>query len=56
MESMKPLTDKQKDILIFIEEFINDFGYPPTIRDIQNNCDISSTSVVIYNLDRLQEK
>lgn len=56
MESMKPLTDKQKDILIFIEEFINDFGYPPTIRDIQNNCDISSTSVVKYNLDRLQEK
>tara|TARA_B110000014_G_scaffold221519_1_gene178204 strand:- start:1517 stop:2152 length:636 start_codon:yes stop_codon:yes gene_type:complete len=53
---MKPLTDKQKDILIFIEEFINDFGYPPTIRDIQNNCDISSTSVVKYNLDRLQEK
>ena len=56
MESMKPLTDKQKDILIIIEEFINDFGYPPTIRDIQNNCDISSTSVVKYNLDRLQEK
>ena len=56
MESMKPLTDKQKDILIFIEEFIIDFGYPPTIRDIQNNCDISSTSVVKYNLDRLQEK
>ena len=53
---MKPLTDKQKDILIFIEEFINDFGYPPTIRDIQNYCYISSTSVVKYNLDRLQEK
>ena len=56
MEPMKPLTDKQKDILIFIEEFINDYGYPPTIRDIQNNCEISSTSVVKYNLDRLQEK
>ena len=56
MEPMKPLTDKQIDILIFIEEFINDYGYPQTIRDIQNNCEISSTSVVKYNLDRLQEK
>ena len=52
----KRLTEKQKDILNFIETYIEEFGYPPSIRDIQNNCDISSTSVVKYNLDRLQEK
>ena len=56
MASMKPLSDKQKDILRFIEGYIDEYGYPPSIRDIQNNCDISSTSVVKYNLDRLQEK
>ena len=56
MRNSKPLTEKQKDILNFIETYIEDFGYPPSIRDIQNNCDISSTSVVKYNLDRLQEK
>ena len=56
MRNSKPLTDKQKDILNFIESYIEEFGYPPSIRDIQNNCDISSTSVVKYNLDRLQEK
>ncbi|MQG24017.1 MAG: repressor LexA [SAR202 cluster bacterium] len=56
MRNSKPLTDKQKDILNFIETYIEEFGYPPSIRDIQNNCDISSTSVVKYNLDRLQEK
>ena len=56
MASMKPLSDKQKDILRFIEGYIEEYGYPPSIRDIQNNCDISSTSVVKYNLDRLQEK
>tara|TARA_Y100000817_G_scaffold134312_1_gene105218 strand:+ start:4742 stop:5389 length:648 start_codon:yes stop_codon:yes gene_type:complete len=56
MRNAKPLTEKQKDILNFIETYIEDFGYPPSIRDIQNNCDISSTSVVKYNLDRLQEK
>lgn len=56
MRNSKPLTEKQKDILNFIETYIEEFGYPPSIRDIQNNCDISSTSVVKYNLDRLQEK
>ena len=56
MRNAKPLTEKQKDILNFIESYIEEFGYPPSIRDIQNNCDISSTSVVKYNLDRLQEK
>ena len=56
MRNSKPLTEKQKDILNFIENYIEEFGYPPSIRDIQNNCDISSTSVVKYNLDRLQEK
>ena len=56
MRNPKPLTEKQKDILNFIESYIEEFGYPPSIRDIQNNCDISSTSVVKYNLDRLQEK
>ncbi|MED5254677.1 MAG: transcriptional repressor LexA [Chloroflexota bacterium] len=56
MRNPKPLTEKQKDILNFIENYIEEFGYPPSIRDIQNNCDISSTSVVKYNLDRLQEK
>ena len=56
MRNSKPLTEKQKDILNFIESYIEEFGYPPSIRDIQNNCDISSTSVVKYNLDRLQEK
>ena len=42
-------------ILSFIEEFIEEHDFPPTIRDIQYGCDISSTSVVSYNLDRLKE-
>jgi len=56
MTNFKPLTEKQKHILKFIESYIDEYGYPPSIRDIQNNCDISSTSVVKYNLDRLQER
>ena len=42
-------------MLEFIEEFIEEHDYPPTVRDIQAGCDLSSTSVVKYNLDRLSE-
>ena len=37
-------------MLEFIQDFIQDNGIPPTVRDIQKACDISSTSVVDYNL------
>ncbi len=50
------LSGKQQKILQFLEDFISDHDYPPSIRDIQNGCDISSTSVVDYNLKRLEEK
>jgi len=43
-------------MLNFINEFVNDKGYPPTVRDILRGCDISSTSVVDYNLRVLQRE
>jgi repressor LexA len=53
---MKKLSDRQQDIIGFIDRFIDDRGYPPTIRDIQAGCKISSTSVVDYNLDILERE
>ena len=50
----KALSSRQKQMLEFIAEFITDKGLPPTVRDIQAACDISSTSVVDYNLRLLQ--
>ncbi|MBX7110880.1 MAG: transcriptional repressor LexA [Dehalococcoidia bacterium] len=50
------LSDKQARILQFVEQFVAEHDYPPSIRDIQQGCDISSTSVVDYNLKRLEEK
>ncbi len=50
------LSDKQQLIVDFLETFIAEHDYPPSIRDIQNGCNISSTSVVDYNLKRLEEK
>lgn len=50
------LSDKQQRILQFVETFLDEHDYPPSIRDIQQGCDISSTSVVDYNLKRLEER
>jgi repressor LexA len=53
---MKKLSDKQRRIISFINRFVSDKGYPPSIRDIQSACGISSTSVVDYNLNILESK
>ena len=46
---MKGLSAKQQGILKFMRDFIDEHDYPPSIRDIQVGCDVSSTSVVDYN-------
>ena len=53
---MKILSDRQQRIIKFIDRFITDRGYPPTIRDIQAGCGVSSTSVVDYNLNILKRE
>ncbi len=53
---MKELSPKQEQIVEFLRSFIEDKDYPPSIRDIQDGCGISSTSVVDYNLRKLEEK
>jgi repressor LexA len=51
----KGLSDRQKKILEVLESFQDENGYPPSIREICDLADISSTSVVNYYLDQLQE-
>jgi repressor LexA len=53
---MKDLSPRQQEILEFLRAFIEEHDYPPSIRDIQEGCSISSTSVVDYNLRKLEEK
>ena len=50
------LTDRQRRILDYIQDFSTDNGYPPSIRQIGASVGISSTSVVNYNLNRLVEE
>ena len=56
MRSGDQLSARQREILSCIEDFVHEHGYPPAIREIQDKLDISSTSVVAYNLRALENK
>jgi repressor LexA len=50
------LTDRQTEIISFIEQFRNENGYPPTLREIGKKFGISSTFGVKRHLDALVKK
>jgi len=49
------LGERHKRILQFLEKFQAENGYPPSIREIGENTSITSTSVVNYYLNQLEE-
>ena len=51
----KGLGERHQKILGFIQEYQNKHKHPPSIREIGEYCDISSTSVVNYYLDQLEK-
>lgn len=51
----KGLGERHQKILDFIAEYQREHKHPPSIREIGENCDISSTSVVNYYLDQLEK-
>lgn len=52
---MKKLTARQKQFLGFIEEFIVEHSFPPSIREIQAHFGLASTKGVKDHIDRLVE-
>lgn len=53
---LSQLSSKQQKILDYIERFLDENNMPPTVREIKDELSISSTSVVDYNLQGLEEK
>lgn len=49
------LGPRHKKILAFLETFQEEYGFPPSIREIGEMNGISSTSVVNYYLDQLEK-
>lgn len=56
MARKKELSERQQNILKYMHSYQADHSRPPTIREIGANVNISSTSVVNYNLNKLNEK
>lgn len=52
----KILTERQESILNFIKQFVQETGYPPTLREIGKNFGISSTFGVKRHLEALVKK
>lgn len=53
VKDFKKLSERQQNILNFMFDYMQDKGFPPTIREIGEATDINSTSVVNYNLNKL---
>ena len=51
----KGLGERHQKILEFIQDYQRKYKHPPSIREIGENCGISSTSVVNYYLDQLEK-
>lgn len=51
----KPLSKRQKDILVYLYNCLQE-NRPPTIREICKDVKISSTSVVTYNIRKLEKR
>ncbi len=51
----KALTPRREKIYNFIWDFVQEYGYPPTVREIAREVDLSSTSSVAVHLNRLEK-
>ena len=51
---LRKLSERQRNILKYIRDYLEERGYPPSIREIGDRVGISSTSVVDYNLRALE--
>ena len=53
---MEQLTTRQKEVLKYIKECVNEKGYPPSVREIGNAIGLQSSSTVHGHLSKLEEK
>jgi repressor LexA len=55
-DQVQPLTKRQREILDFLNEFIQQHGYAPSLEEIGHRFSLSSLATVHKHLTNLQEK
>lgn len=53
---MNTLTKRQEDTLNYIKSYIASHGYPPTVREIASELNVSSPATIHAHLSKLSEK
>lgn len=53
---MEPLSRRQRDVLTILEEYLQQHGYPPSIREIANSLGLTGTVSVVQHLNALERK
>lgn len=53
---MKPLTEKQKNVLKIIADKIKEMGYPPTLQELADELGVRSKNAVLKHLQALEKK
>jgi repressor LexA len=53
---MEQLTTRQQQVLEIITQYINEYGYPPSLRDIGKKLAVTGTLGVMKHLEALEKK
>ncbi len=53
---MKKINDKMQCVLDFVEDYLNDNGFPPSVREICSAIGIKSTASCQYYLKKLEQR
>lgn len=49
-------SEKMQEVYAFIKDYNNDYGYPPSVRDICAQCHVKSTATVYEYINKLTEQ
>ncbi|MBQ3047694.1 MAG: transcriptional repressor LexA [Clostridia bacterium] len=55
MRTNKKTEETLNKVLRVIKMYLNEKGFPPSVRELQKEMDVSSTSTIQYYLDKLEE-
>lgn len=53
---MEKLTEREERLLSFMQQYIDDYGFPPTVREMMSNIGEVSTCTIHRELQKLEEK